>query len=149
MHHPIEPISKQPRRAGPAAPPARRKRRGWASLELVLTLPILLVLLMGLLEFSLLFYARSSLVEASRVGARAATLAGIDQKHVEQEVRRILPPALLGNLQVDYQPGGRSGELVTVAVHVPMQDAAPDLLWIIGYGLEGRELYAETNMIRE
>ena len=35
-------------------------------MELALVLPILGILLLGLLEFTLLFYARSSVVEASR-----------------------------------------------------------------------------------
>ena len=127
----------------------RNKRGGWLSIELVLTLPILMVLLLGLFEFSLLFYARSSVVEASRAGARAASLAGIDQQHVEQAVRQILPQALAENCQVDYQPGEKSGDRVTVGVRVPMTSAAPDVLWMIGYSLEGQDLYAETSMIRE
>lgn len=126
-----------------------RRRRGLLSIELVLTLPILLFLLLGLFEFSLLFYARSSVVEASRAGARAATLSGMDQEQVEREVRRILPPALRDECQVDYQPGKRSGERVIVGVRVPMLAAAPDLLWVIGYSLEHQDLYAETSMIRE
>ena len=127
----------------------RNRRRGWLSIELVLTLPILMVLLLGLFEFSLLFYARSSVVESSRAGARAASLAGIDQRRVEQEVRRILPVALTENCQIDYQPGEHSGDTVTVGVRVPMSSAAPDLLWMIGYSLDGQDLYAETSMIRE
>lgn len=127
----------------------QNRRRGWLSIELVLTLPILMVLLLGLFEFSLLFYARSSVVEASRAGARAASLAGIDQQHVEQAVRRILPTALNENCQVDYQSGEKSGDKVTVGVRVPMSSAAPDVLWMVGYSLEGQDLYAETSMIRE
>lgn len=114
-----------------------------------MTLPILMFLLLGLFEFSLLFYARSSVVEASRAGARAASLAGVDRDHVEREVRRILPPAMQEDSQVDYEPGSRSGETVTVGVRVPMAAAAPDLLWVVGYSLEDRDLYAETSMIRE
>lgn len=127
----------------------KHRRRGFLSIELVLTLPILMVLLLGLFEFSLLFYARSSVVEASRAGARAASLQGIDQQHVEQAVRRILPPALTENCQIDYQSGERSGDKVTVGVRVPMSSAAPDLLWMVGFSLDGQDLYAETSMIRE
>lgn len=127
----------------------RTRRRGWLSIELVLTLPILMVLLLGLFEFSLLFYARSSVVEASRAGARAASLAGINQQQVEDAVKRILPPALSENCSVDYVPGEKSGDRVTVGVRVPMSSAAPDVLWMVGYSLEDQDLYAETSMIRE
>ena len=52
-------------------------------MELVLTLPILATILAGLAEFSFLFYARSSIVEANRVGARTASLMSVDQEQGE------------------------------------------------------------------
>ena len=39
--------------------------------------------------------------------------------------------------------------VVAVAVTVDMSAAAPDLLWPIGYSLQGRPLLSETCMIRE
>jgi hypothetical protein len=30
-----------------------------------------------------------------------------------------------------------------------MAAASPDLLWLIGYSLQGRDLYCETRMTRE
>jgi len=118
-------------------------------MELALVLPILLTLMLGLLEFSLLFYARGSIVEASRAGARAATRMGIDFVQIEDEVVLVLTPALRQGLEVGVQGGEHSGEAVTVAVRVPMNSVAPDLLWPIGYSLQGRYLYAEATMIKE
>ena len=118
-------------------------------MELVLVLPILATVLTGLVEFSMLFYARSSLVEANRAGARAATLMGVGQEQVEAEIRKILSPRLQENLEVEFTPGMRSGDTVVVAIRVPMQAASPDLLWPIGYSLEGRYLSTETRMIKE
>ena len=132
------------RAAGPA-----RSRRGYLSTELVLTLPILMIALLGLFEFGVLFYARSGLVEASRAAARLATLRGAAQEDVEYEVRRILSQPLQRGMWIDYVPGVQSGDVVTVGIHVPMTSAAPDLLWPIGYSLRGRELYAETSMVKE
>lgn len=116
---------------------------------MVLTLPILGIIVMGLLEFSMLFYARSSVVEANRVGARAAALAGVDSDQVETEIRKVLSPRLQQGLEVDYTPGARSGDTVVVATRVPMSSASPDLLWPIGYTLAGKYLYTETRMIKE
>jgi len=45
--------------------------------------------------------------------------------------------------------GEYPGDVVWVGVEVPMQSAAPDLLWPIGVGLAGRNLYSETRMVRE
>ena len=126
-----------------------RVRRGVLSMELVLTLPILFVLLLGLFEFTMLFYSRSLVVEASRAAARKASLPGATDEAIEAEVRRILSPSLQAGVQIEVDLGDRSGDLVAVSIEVPMSSASPDLLWPIGVGLNGRNLYSETRMIRE
>lgn len=126
-----------------------KARRGVLSMELVLTLPILFILLLGLFEFTMLFYSRSLVVEASRVGARRATLPGATVESVEEEVLRVLSPRLQNGIQVTVDPGLHSGDVVVVSIQTPMSSASPDLLWPIGVSLSGRSLYAETRMIRE
>jgi len=127
----------------------RLARRGLATAELALALPILLVVLMAVFEFSLLFLARGELVDASREGARVAALPGASYESVEWAVRQNLAPRLRGSAQIEIAGGERAGELTSVAVRVPMQLASPDLLWPIGYTLKGQQLYAETRMMRE
>jgi hypothetical protein len=129
--------------------PSRRARRGLATAELSFTLPILLIVLMAIFEFSLLFLARGELVEASREGARVAVLPGASYETVEWAVRQNLTPRLRGSAEIEIAGGDRAGELTTVAVRVPMQLASPDLLWPIGYSLKGQSLFAETRMMRE
>lgn len=126
-----------------------RSRRGILSMELVLTLPILFVLLLGLFEFTMLFYSRSLVVEASRAAARKASLPGATDEAIEAEVRRVLSPTLQTGLQIGVDLGDHSGDLVMVSIEVPMSSASPDLLWPIGVGLNGRNLYSETRMVRE
>jgi len=126
-----------------------RPRRGILSAELLLTLPILTVLLFGLLEFSLLFFARGDVVEASRAGARAARLHGATEESVEAEVRYSLGGRLAPHARVLMDLGHKTGDEVSVAVEVPMATASPDLLWLIGYSLNGRELLCETRMAKE
>ncbi|HLQ44809.1 MAG TPA: TadE family protein [Planctomycetaceae bacterium] len=126
-----------------------RRRAGVLSMELVLTLPILMLVLAGLFEFSLLLFARSEVVQASRVAARKATLPGVTVQDVEDEVLKVLHPRFHNSLQVDALLGQKSGDVVAVAVTVDMSAAAPDLLWPIGYSLQGRPLLSETCMIRE
>jgi Flp pilus assembly protein TadG len=127
----------------------RSRRRGVLSMELLLTLPILTVFLFGLLEFSLLFFARADVVEASRAGARAARLYGATAESVEEEVRFSLGGRFAPHVRVQAQLGDKTGDDVLVAVEVPMAAASPDLLWLIGYSLQGRDLYCETRMTRE
>jgi hypothetical protein len=118
-------------------------------MELVLTLPILFMLLLALFQFMMLFYSRSLMVEASRAGARKASMPGVSEADVEAEVRRVLVPRLQQGMQVQVEFGEWSGDVVTVSVAVPMMAASPDLLWPIGFGLNGQNLFSETRMVRE
>ena len=124
-------------------------RRGVLSMELLLTLPILTVLLFGLLVFSRLFFARADVVDASRAGARAARLYGATAESVEEEVRFSLGGRLAPHVRVQADLGEKTGDEVRVAVEVPMAVASPDLLWMIGYSLQGRKLLCETRMAKE
>lgn len=127
----------------------RSRRRGVLSMELVFTLPILGLLLMGLLEFSLLFFARADVADACRAGARKGTLHGATAESVEDEIRRALSPRLQQHLEVFADINVTSGEMVQVAVRLPMSSASPDLLWPAGFSLDGRYLYCETQMAKE
>ncbi len=127
----------------------KHRRSGVLSMELVLTLPILALLLAGLLEFTLLFFARGEVVEASRVAARKATLPGATLEDVEDEVFKVLHPRFHQSIQVAAELGEKSGDVVAVVVTVDMNAASPDLLWPIGYSLQGRSLLSESCMVRE
>jgi Flp pilus assembly protein TadG len=124
-------------------------RSAFLSMELALTLPILGLLLLAILQFSLLFYARGNVVEASRAGARLASTPGSTPTDIEAEVRRVLDPRLHQGLAVQSELGSQTGDLVAVAVQVPFSSATPSLLWVIGITLDGQNLYAETRMARE
>jgi len=126
-----------------------KRRYGYLSMELALTLPILGIVLMGLLEFTLLFYGRTLVVEASRTGARVATMPGVTAEEVDAAIRQTLSPVMQDAMTITVDPGEDSGDVVSVAVAVPMRAASPDLLWPIGFSLQGRELYSETRMLRE
>jgi Flp pilus assembly protein TadG len=126
-----------------------KKRSGLLSAELVMTLPILAIVLFGLFEFALLFTARGELSEATRVGARKATMPGVTYDLVEEEIRRVLSPRLQRTMEVSIDQGQRSGDVVTVAIACDMNSASPDLLWPIGYSLKNRKIYEVTKMIRE
>ena len=125
------------------------ERSGFLSMELALVLPIFGIVLFALLEFTLLFYARADVVEASRIGARLATLPGITQENVEQEVLKILPPQLGQGAVIQTEMGEHPGDVVMVAVSIQMNLASPNLLWPVGYDLQGQNLYSETRMIKE
>jgi hypothetical protein len=126
-----------------------RKHRGWLSIELVMTLPILMMMLLGIFEFTMLFFARGEIVEAARIGARKATYPGVTEADVEQEVLRVLNPRYFEYTTVETSLGAKSGDVVSVIVKVPMQLASPDLLWPVGFSLKDQYLISETRMVRE
>ena len=118
-------------------------------MEMILVLPILFTVLMAVFEFSILFFARSSVVQACRAAARRASMGITDQVEIEAVVNRVLSPSLQVNHTVYYIPAERAGEITTVGLTVPMSAAAPDLLWPVGFSLQGRYLAEETSVVRE
>jgi hypothetical protein len=127
----------------------QRHRRGMMSMELLLTLPLLMLLLMGIFEFSFLMYARGDVVQASRAGARLATLNGVWPEDVQEEVGRSLGGRFRNSFQVETQLGEFPGDEVIVTVKVPMTAVAPNLLWPLGYDIQKQQFVAQTRMLKE
>ena len=73
-------------------PDYRRKppRRGMLTLEMVLTLPILLIVGMAIIQFSLMLMGSQAISAAAHVGVREACLPGTSFVHVDQAVRDAL-----------------------------------------------------------
>ena len=67
----------------------QRAKKGTAMLEMVFVMPLLLLLLFGLCEFSVLFGRYQTLNNAAREGARTAVVfrSGCNSATVEAEVR--------------------------------------------------------------
>ena len=69
--------------------------RGVALLEVALTLPILLLVAVGIFEFGRAYQTWQILTNAAREGARVAVLPGIDDDAVEERVQQYLAAGLL------------------------------------------------------
>jgi len=52
--------------------------RGASAVEFALVLPLLLILLFGIIEFSIILYDKAMITNASREGARAGIIVGLD-----------------------------------------------------------------------
>ena len=102
-----------------------RKKRGQAMVEFALVLPIFIVLLMGIMEFGLLFHQYLVVTSASREGARAAAVGGTDA-----EIMAVTSFAAAsidkGNLTTLVTPAIRvKGTAVTVSVTNPVTINTP------------------------
>jgi hypothetical protein len=150
-----------------SAPGVSRGRRGVMVVELLLVLPLLLIILLGTIEFALLLVARAELVAACREGARVASHDCGDRDEIREEVRetvhRVLGKGSLSRCtkvevcwhreDIRHPPNkedtrhprfGR--DRVKVLVHVPAARVVPNFLAWAGFSIASRELSSETVM---
>lgn len=132
----------------------RSRRSGTLTIELMLVLPILVLVIGGMVQFSMVLTARQQLLAASREGARVAARGG-DAKEVQAAVKQSLGNGNLGDATVqmrvvpeDPARPNRNRERVEVCVRVAEGHVAPNFLaWILR--TEDDELIACTVMHRE
>ena len=133
-----------------------RSRRVGAvlSIELLLVFPVLAAMCFGVAELSLLLMGMQRVQSASSAACRVATLPASDPAVLEQAVREaaaraLAKASLVRTYEIRFQLGQYAGDPVTVEVRVPMKAAAPDLLELVGFSLEGRQLVAQTVMRKQ
>ena len=123
------------------------------SMELVLVLPIFLLLIFSIVEFSMLMSAQTRVANAAQNGARMLSICGVPSASAEAEVRarvkQLLGPALAHQSVVTIQPGSYASDLGRVHVQVPMRNACPDLLWMTGFSVSHRTINCDAAMAME
>jgi TadE-like protein len=132
------------------------RRRGVLAFEMVLVLPLLLLVVLAMAQFSMLLTARQELLAACREGARVASHGGdrsAATAEAEDTVRRLLGGGRLAGSEVhvswlpddpEHPENGRERVEVDVAVLATL--AAPDFLGWTGFTLSGQYLTAVTVM---
>ena len=96
-----------------------RPRLGQSLVEFALVLPIILMILLGLLDFGRAFFTLIALDDAADEGASYASIrpndvAGIQQRTVEASTRLISVEA--ADVSVVYPPSLTAGQPITVTV---------------------------------
>lgn len=131
-------------------------RAGVLAFELILVLPLLLMVILAMVQFSLLLTARQELLAACREGARVASHGGSRgavRAEVEATVHRLLGHGRLSGAEIricwhpddpDKPENGR--ERVEVVVAAPAAQAAPNFLGWAGFTLGNKHLMAATVM---
>jgi Flp pilus assembly protein TadG len=133
----------------------KRNRTGAVlSLELLLLFPVLWVVCFGFVEFSLLLMSMQRVQAASSAACRVGTLPTTDLEAQQTAMNDVAKAALgkaplIASYQMQSQIGQYSGDPVQVEISVPMTAAAPNLLLIVGFNLEGRQLVARTEMCKQ
>jgi Flp pilus assembly protein TadG len=104
----------------------RRDQRGAALLEMAFTLPLLLLISVGIFEFGRAFEVWQVLTNAAREGARVAVLPGISDAMVTARVQQYANAGVLDvgvtptvtiqrDTTISYGSGTASGSKVTVS----------------------------------
>jgi Flp pilus assembly protein TadG len=106
-------------------------QKGAAAVEFAIVLPLLLMLLFGIIEFSVILYDKAMITNASREGTRAGIVYRWPAKLTEGEIKTVVtnyaknylislgsgsPPLTAGDIQVTGA-GGPEGSPLTVRVN--------------------------------
>lgn len=109
----------------------RRGPRGQALVEFALLLPILMLLLLGILEFGRAWNVKQVLTDAAREGARLAVVGDpsiTQESQVRTRVRTVISRAGLDSSQVtvDFPDGFKTGtgNITTVELSMPYRFVA-------------------------
>jgi hypothetical protein len=113
-------------RSGSNAPGTSRaqehsRERGASAVEFALVAPILIMLVLGIIQFSIAYNDLQGVHAAAREGARYGSLPTTDQGEIETRVNEALdgvPMEAPPDIQVSYQGGGSCQDADTVKVVV-------------------------------
>lgn len=96
---------------------SKRKRSGAAAVELAVSLPVLVLLLLGTIESCTMIFLQQSLEIAAYEAARVAILPKVQTSDVEATVNQILAARRVNGARVTMsllQSSGQAGNWVTV-----------------------------------
>ena len=113
----------------------RRSERGSAAVEFAILLPVLILLLFGIIEFSIAYNHQQGLHAAAREGARVAALPQSTQTSVIDRVRSALQGVMnstdIQNATITVTPSGNQPcNGAPAGTHVVVTVSAPDDLAI-------------------
>lgn len=136
-----------------SSPKKQSDRNGTLTIELLFVLPVAVILILAMVEFSMILVARQQVAAASREGGRVAAIGG-NQMEIEAAVETFLDGNLSGAMvqsQITDAFGTPipSGGTVTVVVSVPTAQAVPNLLAPFGFSIANDVIHASTKMRRE
>jgi Flp pilus assembly protein TadG len=133
------------------------EQQGAAATEFALVLPLLIILVFGIIEFSVLLYDKAMITNASREGARAGIVYSYPDRITDAEIKSVINTYCKnylitfgsGTLQdpVIARTGSSSGDSLTVTVRYKYDFLV--LPNFIGSLIGGKEITGQTIMRME
>jgi Flp pilus assembly protein TadG len=126
-----------------------RARRGVAAVEFALVAPVLLLFVLGIIEFGRLMMVEEVLTNAAREGCRRAVMANATENDVRTVVNNYLSNSGISGGSMAPIPGlatAKAGDPITVTVSVPFDNVS----WLpVARWLQGKTLSASVVMRKE
>ena len=122
-------------------------RRGATVAEMALVLPVFVIILFAMFEFTRMFVLRHTADNAAYEAARIGMVTGATASEATAEARRILDIVRTGPADITITPPVITDETeeITVEVSVPMDSNG----WIMPYFTSGKTLYSSTTLRTE
>lgn len=122
-------------------------RPGSVTFEAMLVIPVLLVVVVGLVEFAMTLTAEQKLAEASGLAARVGSL-GRSEDDIKQAVKASLGQRQFETAKVSTRRwrDAHAGDLIEVRIDLPAKAATLNVLRPIGIDLSGETLTGRTVM---
>ena len=141
---------------------SQKQRRGTATVEMALVLPIFIMVTFGIIEFGRAMMVSQLVVNSAREGARRAVLEGSTNANIETTVKDFLVattnisaadvsvtvtivPDPLNTDPLNVLGSSNSGDIITVAVAVPFDKVQ----FVTGNYLNGKMLRGQATMRHE
>ena len=134
----------------PTCKSRRIARRGAAAVEVAVVSPVLVLMVLGIIEFGRMSMVQQTITNAAREGAREAIIDGSTLAEVKSSVESYLSPAGVSGAEVTLSPDlsgtVKHGDPVAVSVSVPFSKVS----WLpIPHFVGGKVLSSTAAMRRE
>lgn len=127
----------------------RDRRRGAATVELAVCLPVLVLIVFGGIEASHMVFIRQTLTQAAYAGVRSGIDKDAKSSEVNAAAEAVLATRNIQGAQVAIRPGPvelvRRGDPITVEIKAPCNSNSVGPSWFF----RDQELAATVTMVKE
>jgi Flp pilus assembly protein TadG len=111
----------------------KQRRRGVATVELAICLPVLLLLVVGAIEGSNFIFLKQAVTSAAYESAQVLTRVGGTKAKAESRATEVLSARSIDSSSISFTPaspdGVARGQQVTVSISAPMSANSIGLRW--------------------
>jgi Flp pilus assembly protein TadG len=98
----------------------RRRQNGQDVVEFAVILPLLLIILLGIMEFGIIIFSYNTIASAAREGARVSVISDATEDDIVEAVINLAPGLALTRDNITITPGGANSTQVQVQYDLPL-----------------------------